>query len=107
MPSKLASWKEKDVMKGRIERMQTADLFQITATSIQDDVSSRSRLITISRQNDGYLIRSVCRQIIASVVCVVIEAKGDPALLVWSHVLGELKGLFVKLDSWMTLVSMS
>ena len=84
--------------------MQTANLFQTAATSIQDDVSSCSRLIAVSRQNNGNLVGGVCRQVIAAVICLMIKVKGDLALLVWSHVLSELKGLFAQLYSWMTAV---
>ena len=105
MPSKLASWKEQDIMKGRIERMEFTNLLQTTATSIQDDVSSfLSVLITISRKNDCYLVGCVCGQIITAMVCITIKAKGNFTLLVWSHVLSELISLLVQLDCRMATI---
>ena len=84
--------------------MQITNLLQMSTMSIQNDISSCSRLITISRKNNCYLVRCVCGQIISAVVCFMIKAKGNFALLVWSHVLSELKSLLIHLDSWMTMV---
>src|SRR5258705_6657170 len=56
VPPKLASWKEKDIMQGRIEWVHFRNALERTMLAIEDDVTSILRLISISRKDDSNLI---------------------------------------------------
>src|SRR5258705_12835533 len=56
VPPKLPSWKEKDIVQGRIEWVHFRNALERTMLAIEDDVTSILRLISISRKDDGNLI---------------------------------------------------
>src|ERR1700678_3686543 len=101
MPTELTGREEKDIMKGRIERMQVVYFTQTTTTPTKDNVSSLFRLITISRKNDSNLVCSRCRKVVTTMVCALVKAKSNPTVLFCWHLTCQLISLLVELDCWM------
>ena len=69
MPPKLASGKEEDILQGGVRRMTIRDVLKWRAMiSIQDDILNTSGLITITWQDDCYLLdRSIWGLIVTPV----------------------------------------
>jgi hypothetical protein len=105
MPLKLASWKEKDIVKSTIEWMEISDVLKGRAIpAVENDVTCALWLITITWKNDGDLIIGGIWQIVAMTVTTLVKAQSNLALLLWRHVSGELTGLLVHLNSRMAAV---
>jgi hypothetical protein len=94
MPTELASGEEEDIAQGGIERVSVKDAHKTSPmVAIQDDVLRTSGLVTITWQNNCYLIHRSIRCQIAMPVTPRIKAKGNLTLLLWSHGTCQLKSL--------------
>ena len=72
--------------------------------SVQNDVLSLSRCLSISWQNDGNLLDIFSWILIATPISGCIEAQGNAAILIWRDISHEMNCLPVKTNSWMASV---
>jgi hypothetical protein len=82
MPLELASGKQQDIVKSRIEGMNICDALKGRAIlAIENDVTCTLWLIAIAWKNDSDLIVGGIRQIVTATVAGLIEAQSYLALL--------------------------
>jgi hypothetical protein len=97
-PTKLASWKEKNIAQRGVKRMIISNSLKGTMLPVENNVLGVGRAVTISWQNDGNLLDSSIRSQIATPVTVFLKAQGYAALLLQRHICSQLKGLLIKLS---------
>jgi hypothetical protein len=94
MPTELASGEQEDIAQGGIERVSIKDAHKTSPmVAIQDDVLRTSDLVTITWQNNCYLIDRGIRGLIATPVTSRIKAKSNLTLPIWRHGTCQLKSL--------------
>jgi len=71
---------------------------------INNDVLGPSKPLSITNDNNSYLIHSGFRKVVTPSVTVLIKVMRDPALLIRSHNGGQLKSLLIKMDSRVNLM---
>jgi hypothetical protein len=91
-------------MKAWMEKMEIAYSSQPTPLFMKDDILSRSRLVTISRNDHGYFIWCVSEKVVTAAITLCIKLEGNHAVLVWTHVMYHVKSLAVKVDSFMITI---
>jgi hypothetical protein len=105
MPLKLASGKQQNIVKSRIQWMQISDALKGRAVLvIKNDVTCIFWLITITWKNDSNLIVGGIGEIVTATVTGLIKAQSYLALLFWRHIPCELIGLPIHLNCRMTTV---
>ena len=99
-PSKLSSWKKKNIMQSLVEWMKITNMLKsLTITAVENNVLWALHLITISRKNYSNLIRGSSWEIVMSLITFFIVAQSYSALLMTWHLPCNLICLFIELDS--------
>ena len=97
VPPLLSSREKEDIAQRRVEGMVISDpLKSMARHSVQDDVLSVSRPLSISWHDDSDLLDIVSWSLVAAPISGCIKAQGNAAILLWRDVSHQMDCLFIK-----------